>query len=138
MCYRDFSEEVGNNVLKNGYSVTLLGRRRFFEIPTKFDDWKEAQRIIASIKRKGINHPVQGSAGDMVKTAMVSIYYENPFGDYLKILLQVHDELVIEVKEEYAEEAKAFVEKKMIEAEEKFLINVPAKVSIQIGDKWLH
>jgi DNA polymerase I len=138
MGYRDFSEEVGKNVLNNGYSTTLLGRRRFFEVPTKFDDWKAAQQIINSIKRKGVNHPVQGTAGDMVKTAMVNIYYDNPFGDDLKILLQVHDELVIEVKENIAEEAKAFVERKMIEAEERFLINVPAKVSIQIGDKWLH
>ena len=69
---------------------------------------------------------------------MVRIDEENPFGDDLKMVLQVHDELGFYIKKECIEEAKNFVIRIMEEEEQKFLGDLPAKASAVISEHWEH
>jgi len=81
---------------------------------------------------------IQGTGADIIKLAMCRIYYENPFGDALKIILQVHDELGFYIRKDIIEPAKAFIEKCMLEEEQKFLGRIPAAVESKIAEFWCH
>lgn len=131
---------VGKRILELGYSTTLFGRKRFFEIPTFFPGGaRERDRIIAAILREGFNHIIQGTCADVLKKTLIGIFYENPFGNKLKILIQIYDEVVCEVDDDVAEEAKKFVEGKMIGCLREYLRDViPAEVDAKLGTCWLH
>lgn len=131
-----FIKQVSDIIVSRGYSVTPFGRKRFFAIPKVFRDRSEMFSIINRVKRQGVNHIIQGGCADVVKIAMIKIFKENPFGEDLRILLQVHDEIVCEAKLEIAEEAAKFIEDKMREAFEMFLTDVPAVVEAKIADHW--
>ena len=93
---------------------------------------------IASRQREGFNHIAQGGGADVTKISCVNYYYNNPYGQRLRLLLVIHDELVFEVDEDIAEEAKEFVTKCMIDAEQPFLGEIPAEVDVKISDVWGH
>lgn len=89
------------------------------------------------MRREGVNHSVQGGSADIIKIAMCGIFYTSPWTyDELRILLQEHDELVLEVKDEIVEEAGEFIINCMEEAERPFLGEIPAKVDIIIKNHW--
>jgi DNA polymerase I len=127
-----FTENVGNTVIKLGYSTTLCGRKRYF-ITKGLENWQ-----LDGIKREGTNHCVQGSLSDIVKLAMISIFYNNPFGKLLKIVSQVHDEIVIKIHKDIKEDAEKFVRDCMLKAEQPFLGNIPAQVDIRSDIRWSH
>ena len=138
-------DEIGNAIIKYGYSVSVLGRKRFFNCSKEYFDEtvfkygvEQLDKEIAAYKREGVNMVIQSSAADTTKIAVKKIYYENPFGKDLKILLTIHDEILCMAKEEIANEAKEFVEKCMLEAEQQFLGEVPAKVEGGVYDYWGH
>jgi DNA polymerase-1 len=133
---KSFIKLAGDQVIKLGYSITPLGRKRFFKDRSLFKDAYERERYIATTKREGVNHIIQGCAADVVKLAMLNIFRNNPFGEDLKILLQVHDELVIEFKDGLDKEVKEFVDREMIFALQKFLNDVPAMVDGKIDTCW--
>ncbi len=113
-----------------GFVTTLLERRRYIpQIESPNENVRQfAQRI-------AINAPVQGSASDLIKAAMIEIYRELKVkGLATKMLLQVHDELVFSVPEEELEEVKVIVKDKM---ENVIKLKVPIKVSIKVGKNWL-
>ena len=88
-------------------------------------------------KRNAINLPNQGSAADMTKLA-INIFYkewQKTFVD-CPLILQVHDELVAEVKEEYGDFCKGVMESSMIIAGERIIPGIPIKVEVKIGKKW--
>lgn len=125
-----FYSKVGSIILNRGYSSTLIGRKRFFNRSVDDD---------MSITRKGINMIIQGTGADIIKYAMCKIFYENPWSyDDLHTVLQVHDEIVVEVKKEIAEEGAEFVKKCMLDAEGMFLKYVKPEVSYRISEYWLH
>lgn len=127
-----FFNIVGNLVLERLYSSTLFGRKRFFEPPKTPQD-------VHSIVRRGVNMIIQGTGADIIKIAMVKMFYENPWGiDKFRILLQVHDEIIAEADESIAEEANKFVVSKMLEAEKMFLRFVEPAVDSKISDFWVH
>ncbi len=132
-----FMKSVREIVWKKKYSITPYGRKRFFTVPKVFKSSKDRDRIKAKITREGLNHIIQGGSADVVKLAMVRMFEENPFGiDKFRILLQVHDEVVVEVHESIVEEAKDFIEKVMDEEFQKLLGEVPAVVGIEVSDTW--
>jgi DNA polymerase I-like protein with 3'-5' exonuclease and polymerase domains len=133
-----FKEMVSNEIWKRKYSCTPLGRKRYFAEKVLFSDYKEAQAYESKTKREGFNHIVQGGGADAVKIAMCDIYYNNPFGDKLKLKMQIHDELVTEADESIAKEADAFVTNCMINALQPFLGEIPAKVEGPISKVWRH
>lgn len=133
-----FREALGERVWELGYSVTPMGRRRYFEKPAYFSDSKEYYKYVESVKRKGVNHPIQGAGAEVLKIAMCKIFYDNPYGNKLTLLLQIHDEILLEVDNDIAKEAMRFVQDCLLEAERKFLTNIDAEVKIQIADRWVH
>jgi len=133
-----FKTIVCNSIWKNKYSCTPLGRRRYFDTKILFTDWKEAQSYENRIKREGFNHIFQGGGGDATKIAMCNIYYNNPFGDKLRLTMQVHDEIVTEVDDDIVNEAKEFQTKCMVAALQPFLGEIPAVVDGPISKVWSH
>lgn len=132
-------KEAKKFIEKNWYSTTLNGRKRYFEKPDMFVLGVEKyDKRVAAILREGVNHIVQGSAADVTKTALQYIYYKNPFGDKLKIVLSVHDELLCTSLKEISNEALEFVTTCMLDAEQRFLGEVPAKVEGGIFPYWGH
>lgn len=138
--YTAFKNVAGKRILEQGWTTTLLGRKRFFEKKVLYTDYREKEREEASIVREGINTIIQGTGADIIKESLVRMFRENPFGeDNFRILIQVYDEIVCEIKEEYAEEGKEFVKRIMEETEAKYLKGaVPAVVDIACEPYWKH
>jgi len=83
----------------------------------------------------GVNAPIQGSAADIIKLAMINIYKKLEAGDYkTKMLLQVHDELVFDVYKPELDEISKLIKTEM---ENAFTLSVPLDVEIGLGDNWL-
>lgn len=114
---------------EHGYTETLTGRRRYLpNINNKNSVVRQRDERIA------INMPVQGSAADMIKIAMINIFSEFKKEKIRsKMILQVHDELVFEVKKDELEEVEKIVVNKMKRA---LKLNVPLDVDIGKGDSW--
>lgn len=133
-----FKKAVEEEIMRLGYSITLLGRRRYsIEKPLYMNNF-EYSKYESRVKREGFNHIIQGSGADIIKTAMVNIYNKNPFGDKLRMLIQVHDELNFEVHQDVVDDATEFIKTEMLDAEQHFLGEVPAAVDSKIGDYWIH
>jgi DNA polymerase-1 len=116
--------------LKNGYVKTLYGRIR--KVPQIFSG---NSNIVEQGKRIAINTPIQGTAADIIKLSMVEIYNElKRNGFKSKIILQIHDELLLEVKEEEINAVTQIVKEKM---EGVCKLRVPLKVEIGVGESWL-
>ena len=126
---KEFMERTKKFARENGYVQTLKGRRRYLQ---QINNQNPAAR--AEDERAAINMPIQGTAADMIKIAMIDI-----FNDFRKnkikskMLLQVHDELVFEVKKSELEEVKKIVLHNMKNA---IKLNVPIEVEIGTGDSW--
>lgn len=126
---KKYMENSIENARMLGYSETLLGRRRFIpEINSANRNIREAA------ERTAINTPVQGTAADIIKMAMINIHREinNICADALMIL-QVHDELVFEVPQADAERVKLWVIEKMSTA---YPLVVPLRVDAGVGCNW--
>ncbi|MFZ1461217.1 MAG: DNA polymerase I, partial [Ignavibacteria bacterium] len=126
---RDYMERTKKFAHENNYVETLLGRRRYLN---QINNQNAAAR--AEDERAAINMPIQGTAADMIKIAMVNIYNEfikNKLES--KMLLQVHDELVFEVKKTELEKVKKIVTDKMKNA---IKLNVPIEVEVGVGENW--
>jgi DNA polymerase-1 len=113
---------------ENGYVETILGRRRYLR------DIDSRNAIVRSAaERNAVNAPLQGSAADIIKKAMIEIQKELHQNYQSKMLLQVHDELVFEVPEDEVEEVKKLIKQKM---ENVVKLDVPITVDIGIGNNW--
>ena len=136
--YRDviaWLHQAGELAYRNGYSQTMLGRRRFFTRP----DMTQPNYIqeIASIKRQGANAPIQGTNADITKIAMVNLH--NDLEDYsyrAKIIIQVHDEIVVLAHKRHAEAVKEVVVESMLKSASSVLKKVPVKVDAYVSDIW--
>mgnify|MGYP001159189163 FL=1 len=126
---KNYMEEIVAFAEKNEYVETILNRRRYIpEIHSKV----YAQREFG--KRTALNAPIQGSAADIIKIAMVKLYqYLKDNQKESKIILQVHDELILQVPENELEEMKVIVPKIMKEA---YQMSVSLETSCDIGSNW--
>jgi len=127
---RRYIDETIANAKKNGYVSTLLGRRRYLpELHSR------NRNIRGNAERQAINMPIQGTAADMIKLAMIKIDGEMREQQLRsRMLLQVHDELVFEVNKSEAEIVRSLVGSAMRRA---FALSVPVVVDIGIGLTWL-
>jgi DNA polymerase-1 len=115
---------------QNTYVTTLYGRRRYFA-----DINSRNQNIRANAERAAINMPIQGTAADMIKVAMIRIDHDLRTTKLKsRMLLQVHDELVFEVPAGEVDTVKSLVADRMRNA---MKLNVPVNVDIGIGKNWL-
>ncbi len=116
---------------KHGYVETLLGRRRYLR---DIDSRNGMQRSMA--ERMAINTPIQGTAADMIKVAMVNIWKAMREGQFRSsMILQVHDELVFDVHRDELDALRPLIKEKMATAIPN--LKVPILVEIGVGDNWL-
>ena len=115
---------------ENGYVQTILGRRRYLK------DINSQNAIVrGGAERNAVNAPIQGSAADIIKIAMITIHEKLTTENWKsKMLLQVHDELVFDVHQSELEKIKPMI---MHEMENAFTLNVPLIVEIGEGSDWL-
>ena len=115
---------------ENGYVQTVLGRRRYLK------DINSANMMVKSgAERNAVNAPIQGSAADIIKIAMINIHKKLIDENWKsKMLLQVHDELVFDVHNSELEKIQPMIKHEM---ENAFKLDVPLDVEIGIGKNWL-
>ena len=119
-----------NFARENGYVKTLLGRKRWLR-----DINSNNATVRSFAERNAINAPIQGSAADMIKVAMINIYNDLKKQNFkTKMLLQVHDELVFDVYKPELEFVKPIIEMHMRNA---LPLNVPVEVGMGVGENWL-
>ena len=124
---KEYLSSQEEEIIKNGYSQTILGRRRVF----KFYNVQSYEKL--AFLREGINAIFQGSAADLIKLSMNECYKRFESRD-INLLLQVHDELIFEVKEEILQEASLEILDIMNNT---YKLNVPLKCTLNIGGNWL-
>ncbi|NQT55939.1 MAG: DNA polymerase I [Desulfobacteraceae bacterium] len=124
-----YRQEMIETAHKNGYVSTLFNRRRYLP------DINHSNHVIrAEAERMAINTPIQGTAADLIKMAMINIYQRlNQECSRSKMLLQVHDELVFEIPEEELDTVVLMIKDEM---EGVYALRVPLKVDINIGKNW--
>jgi len=126
---RDFIESLIAKTEKTGYASTILGRRRFIPAINSRNRTEKA-----AAERVAVNTPIQGSAADIVKTAMLNLdkaltAAKSP----AKLLLQVHDELILECPKEKVKETAELVKREM---ENAVKLKIPLRVSVETGKSW--
>jgi DNA polymerase-1 len=130
-----FLDARANAALNKGFSETISGRKRFLTLPPVDDPMFKRAR--AAVIRKGKNTPIQGSGADVTKQAMVFVYEALRAGGYdATILMVVHDELVVEVREDQAKEVAKIVEREMVRGFSHFFKAIPMCVDAHIGPTW--
>ncbi|WP_069649200.1 DNA polymerase I [Caloranaerobacter ferrireducens] len=126
-------KEYMDNIIKEGkekgYVTTIMNRRRYLP------ELKSRNFNIRSFgERMAMNTPIQGSAADIIKIAMVNVFNELRKKKLKsKLILQVHDELIIEAHKDELDEVKQILKLQM---ENAFKLSVPLKVDMKIGDSW--
>ncbi len=126
---RTYMEEVPDKAAKDGYVTTILGRKRF--LPDLNNPNKIAQQ---AARRMAINTPMQGSAADIMKLAMIRVHHALKDRKLpARMILQVHDELILEVREDAARDAAALLKKEM---EGVYPLSVPLVVDSATGKNW--
>lgn len=134
-------EERGQYAVDNLYSKTVLGRKRFYELPQRpmrsagYHANKEYERAVESVRRAGMNHPIQGTSADITKLAIALFSERNS----AKLVAVVHDEIVVEAAEDEAYWYAEQLENCMLQAARTFLktVHIP-RPKAHIGEAWEH
>lgn len=127
---KSYMSEQVDFARENGYVQTVLGRRRYLK------DINSANAIVrGGAERNAVNAPIQGSAADIIKIAMINIHKKLLTENWQsKMLLQVHDELVFDVHNSELEKIKPIIKHEM---ENAFKFAVPLEVELGVGKNWL-
>jgi len=127
---RNYMSEQVDFARDHGYVQTISGRRRYLK------DINSANAIVrGAAERNAVNAPIQGSAADVIKIAMINIYKKLTEGNFkTKMLLQVHDELVFDVYKEELDTIKTLIKSEM---ENAYPMDVPLNVELGVGENWL-
>ena len=126
---KKYMDKVIKDAYETGYVKTIMNRKR------KIDELYNTNHMIkVQGERMALNTPVQGSSADILKKAMIDIYNEfNRLNLKSKMILQVHDELIFNVKNDELEKVKEIVINFM---ENAYKLNVPLEVDVEIGKNW--
>jgi DNA polymerase-1 len=127
---RDYIQDQIEFARENGYVQTVLGRRRYLK------DINGSNAVVrGAAERNAVNAPIQGSAADIIKIAMIRIHDKLKQGSYkTKMLLQVHDELVFDVYKPELDKIKTLIKSEM---EHAYDLPVPLEVDLGLGANWL-
>ncbi len=127
---RNYISEQIDFAREHGYVQTILGRRRYLK-----DINGSNQVVRGAAERNAVNAPIQGSAADIIKIAMINIHKKLEEENYKsKMLLQVHDELVFDTYKPELEKLKMMVKHEM---ENAYKLTVPLDVDLGVGENWL-
>ena len=123
---KEFLQSIKSDAKADGYVSTLFGRRRYFDFANARNNM-----VYASYEREAVNTKFQGSAADIIKKAMVEI---SPLlNDEARLILQIHDELIFEVRDDLAQSFGVRAQEIMQSAAS---LNVPLKTSLNIAKRW--
>ena len=126
---RDYLKTVVEDARKVGYTETVMGRRRY--LPDLLHDNRQRREVA---ERMALNAPIQGSAADIIKQAMLNVQSALVAGGFKsRLLLQVHDELILEVVTDEVEKVSELVRNQMGSA---YPLKAPLDVSVGIGKSW--
>ncbi|MBS3738557.1 MAG: DNA polymerase I, partial [Psychroflexus sp.] len=127
---RDYIDKQVEFARENEYVKTVMGRRRYLK------DINASNRMVRSgAERNAVNAPIQGSAADIIKVAMINIHNKLKEGQYKsKMLLQIHDELIFDIHKSELDELQAMIKSEM---ESAYKLKVPLDVEVGVGDNWL-
>ncbi|MFT7429118.1 MAG: DNA polymerase-1 [Nonlabens sp.] len=127
---RAYMDDQVNFARENGYVETVLGRRRYLK------DINSSNAVVrGAAERNAVNAPIQGSAADIIKLAMINIYKKlEEMNCKSKMLLQVHDELVFDIHNDELEDMKKLIQEEMQNA---YKMSVPLDVEVGTGKNWL-
>ena len=126
---REYMDNTRQQAKEQGYVETIFGRRLYLP---EINSSNGMRRQYA--ERTAINAPMQGSAADIIKRAMIDIHsWLADVDNGIKMIMQVHDELVFEVPKEQLDMARKTIEDFMVKAAQ---LNVPLEVGIGVGDNW--
>jgi DNA polymerase-1 len=148
-----YLKRVADEVVRRGETRTLMGRRRLMPSPGPRPgkgrpkaEWESWRIQVAAMERKAKNTPIQGSNADFMKVALRMLwefYRESGIGFRLPngclvpaIVASIHDEILSEVEEERAEEAREYQEAAMLTAPADYLTDVPVKADAFVSDRW--
>ncbi len=128
---KEYMDCVVKDAYDKGYVKTMMNRKRIIpELSNK------NYMIRSSGERMALNTPIQGTSADIIKKAMIDIYMEMKKKHFAsKMVLQVHDELIFDVRNDEAELLKSLIKEKM---EGAYALKVPLQVDIEDGDDWYH
>ena len=126
---RDYLAQIVVDARKLGYTESMFGRRRY--LPDLNSDNRQLREMA---ERMALNAPIQGTAADIMKLAMLKVHSALRVGEYKsRLLLQVHDELVLEIAEGELESITKLVTECMHGAAD---LSVPLDVSVGVGKTW--
>ncbi len=127
---RTYTEDMVAFARKNGYVETLFGRRRYLPEITS-----QVAPVRAAAERMAVNTPLQGTNADMIKKAMILTQnlIDEKYSESVKMIIQVHDELVFEMREDKMKEAAGRIQDIMRNI---LKLKVPVVVDIEIGESW--
>ena len=127
---RAYMQEEMLKVEENGYVETIFGRKRYL-----LNEINSSNAMVREFaKRAAINHPIQGTASDLMKLAMIDCAAKlREYNLKTKMIMQVHDELVLEVEKSELEQVKKLVLEAMELGQP---LDVPLVVDINIGESW--
>jgi DNA polymerase-1 len=126
---KEFQDKLKEDAYKNGYVLTLNNRKR------TIDELNNTNYLIRQQgERIALNTPIQGTAADIIKIAMIDVFNEfNKNNLKSKMILQIHDELIINCYKDEEEIVKKIIKEKM---ENAFKLKVPLEVDIEVGNNW--
>lgn len=124
----EYIEKTKEFAKKHGYVETMFGRKRYLP-----DVNSNAPHIRAAAERAAVNHPIQGSAADIIKMAMVKISKLPFMNQKCRLVLQIHDELLFEISDGILKEVAPLIKKAM---EEAVLLKAPLVAQIKEGPNW--
>ncbi len=128
----DYLERTRQQARDLGFVETLFGRRRYF--PIFASKGRVNRQATARADREAVNHPIQGTAADIIKVAMIRLHDRLLTKYQARMILQVHDELVLEVPQDELIDVQQLVIKIMSSA---YDLSVPLKVDTSSGNNWL-
>lgn len=131
---RQYITDTKRRAKDEGYVETLLGRRRYF--PILRTETRDARTNVMqrAAEREAINHPIQGTAADIIKIAMINIHRELAARKLkARLILQVHDELILEAPQAEAGEVEQLLTELM---EGAYQLDPPLKVEVGVGQNW--
>jgi DNA polymerase-1 len=128
---RHYLDQTRRMAIEHGYVETLLGRRRYFP---EFQTQSVNRQDVARAEREAINMPIQGTAADIIKIAMTRLHHAlRERGLKGRMILQVHDELLLEAPEDEVNETMILVKEVM---EDAYPMDVPLRADLSVGQHW--
>ena len=133
---KKYLDAAAKNAVRNRFSSTISGRKRFYKMP----DWDDPDRkfIVGGIERAAKNAGIQGSNADTIKQAMILLVDRLEKSGYdARLVLTVHDEVVVEVKDEQVSEVKEIVSQSLVDGFGRYFSTIPMEADSLVGPCWL-